>query len=461
MTQIKWIRRKEYGCVFDWGLQNEPTTKDYEKCIKSLLNKQPKNSGTDTRDSWECLGLHSERGKLMASYFVGQVWLEEKKTVLQINPKRQDEVDYFKMASECLRHPIVGRHLLDECFHFETEKPPIPVDQTLKNSVILLLVAQYLKELFLLCKRHLRRGFPRIESNLTGRSKGRILIKENVSHNSACGRLDRLYCQYQIHTMDTLENQILKAALEQCLRVLRRYVGKDSLKTLWGWSNEPVSTLSGVKIRRIYPSEFHQIRYSGNLKVYKRPHALAKMILRTLGTDPNRPKEFDKVELPPYSIDMNELFERYCDVLLRKNYKENEELWVGYNNFKRNEEWPLRPDYLIKKNKKAIIDAKYKYVWGESYTESWRSRVREDVYQVLAYSRHKEVLKWLWNLDNDNESIDDLNEKRPDAIYILYPEDKQRTDEFNLDLEQNSYDSIAGFVIRIYKCPVPLPLKQS
>jgi 5-methylcytosine-specific restriction enzyme subunit McrC len=459
MTYIKWIRGKEYGDVPDSGLQNELATEEAEKCIKSFLSKQPIDSDKDTKDSPECLGLHFERGKLTASYFVGQVWLKEKETALQIAPKKKSSVDYFKMTSECLSHPIVGKHLLaDKCFYFDTEKAPIPLDQTLKDSVILLLVAQYLKELFWLCKRHLRRGFPRVERNLMGRCKGRILIKENVSHNSARGRFDRLYCQYQIHTMDILENQILRAALEQSIRVLRTYAGKGSLKALWGWANEPINTLSGVKIRRIYPSEFHQIRYSGNLKVYKKPHALAKMILRTLGTDPNRPKEFDKVELPPYSIDMNELFERYCDVLLRKNYKEREELWVGYENFRKPGEWPLRPDYLIKKNKKAIIDAKYKYDWGQRGKDS---RVREDVYQVLAYSRHKGVLKWLWNLDNDNESIDDLNEKSPDAIYILYPEDKQGSDEFNLDLEQNCYDPIAGFVIPIYKCPIPLPLKQS
>ena len=450
MNKIEGIRGQEFKS--DWCDWETGENLSDEK-VKKSLGDNAANLGSDSR---EYLGVHFEGEKLMASYFVGQVWLKENDSVLQKSPKRQDKVDYFKMTAECLSHPIVGKHILadndDQCFYFDTEKAPIPLDQKLKKPIILLLVAQYLKELFWLCKRHLRRGFPRVERNLTGRCKGRVLIKENIIHNSARGRFDRLYCQYQIHTMDTLENQILRAALEQSIRVLRTYAAKDSLKALWGWANEPANTLSGVKLRRIYPSEFHQIRYSGSLKVYKKPHALARMILRTLGSDPNRPKEFNKIELPPFSINMNELFERYCDVLLRKHYKGIKELWVGYTNLGKQKDVQLRPDYLIRKSKKAIIDAKYKYDWGSSE--------RKDVYQVLAYSRHKGVLKWLWNLEDNNEFTDDLNEKCPDAIYILYPEDHQETNEVNLDLEQNFYKQISGFVLPIYKCPIPLPVKQ-
>lgn len=461
MNKIKGIRGQEFNSNwFEWETSEQLSTKEAIKFVKKSPGYIAGNLKSGSR---EFLGLHFESQELKSSYFVGQVWLKEGKTALRIGPKKQDNVDYFKMLSECLSHPIVGRHILDDgCFDFDIDKKPMPFDQTLKDSIILLLVAQYLKELFWLCKRHLRRGFPRVEHNLTGRCKGQVLIKENIIHNSAHGRFDRLYCQYQVHTMDTLENQILRAALEQSIRVLRTYAGKDSLKALWGWANEPASTLSGVKVRRIYPSEFHQIRYSGNLKVYKKPHALAKMILRTLGTDPNRPKDLDKVELPPYSIDMNELFERYCDVLLRKDYKGNEELWVGYENFKRQGEWPVRPDYLIKKNKKAIIDAKYKYYW-EKWGEDWRVYVREDVYQVLAYSRHKEVLKWLWNAKENDGYHAELKQKCPDAIYILYPtkEGKQKANGFELKLENNSRNEVPGFFPSIYRIPIPLPLKHS
>lgn len=445
MDKIEGICGQEFNLDWlNWETREKLSAEEAVKFVEKSLEDKVGNLESDSR---EYLGLHFEnKASLKASYFVGQVWLKENKAALQIVPKRQEDVDYFKMVSECLSHPIVGNHLLDDkehkCFHFEAEKAPLTLDQTLKDSVILLLVAQYLKELFWLCKRHLRRGFPRVEHNLTGRCKGRVLIKENINHNSTRGRFDRLYCQYQIHTMDTLENQILRAALEQSIRVLRMHPGKHSLKTLWGWANEPVNTLSGVKIRRIYPSEFHQIRYSGNLKVYKKPHALAKMILRTLGTDPNRPKEFDKVELPPYSIDMNELFERYCDFLLRINYKENEELWVGYNHEDNNLgcSCKVRPDFILKGDKKAILDAKYIYEWKDI---DCKGEKRNNIYQVLAYSRHEYVKK----------KTGDKAE-----IYILYPSSSNENDKEDIDLDNDS-DQVfeKDFDIPIYRVPISLP----
>ena len=53
------------------------------------------------------------------------------------------------------------------------------------------IIAQFLYELKKLCERHLRRQFPRVEDNLRGRVKGKILIRENLRANSCRGRLDQ------------------------------------------------------------------------------------------------------------------------------------------------------------------------------------------------------------------------------------------------------------------------------
>ncbi len=271
------------------------------------------------------------------------------------------------------------------------------------------------------------------------------MIKKNVIHNAVKGRLDRVYCQFQIHSLDTPENQILRAALEQSLRFLRMHTSGDSLKTLWGWATEPRNALSGVTLRRIHPAEFHGIRYAGTMKFYKQPLILAKMILRALGFDPTSDpaNENQNIWLPPYSIDMNELFERYCETLLREKYLN---LWAGYGhnsgkNFPTDKEiGGLRPDFLLK-NKRWILDAKYKY-W---YKGKWD---RKDIEQLCIYSRHTGIREKL-GLEKDQE---------PEKLIFLYPDEERCIEDCREEfLEEVEKPSVkAEYFFGIYKVAVPL-----
>jgi 5-methylcytosine-specific restriction endonuclease McrBC regulatory subunit McrC len=128
------------------------------------------------------------------------------------------------------------------------------------------------------------------------------------------------------------------------------------------------------------------------------------MILRLLGTDPTSYIPQRPSAIPPFALCTYELFERFAEVLLRKRFKK---IWTGYedkNLFSRDGKFFVRPDFLIK-DCKWIVDCKYK-----KYPESLE-KAREDVYQVVAYSRHKGVLKELSD-----------NEKDPEKMILLYPE---------------------------------------
>jgi 5-methylcytosine-specific restriction endonuclease McrBC regulatory subunit McrC len=88
-------------------------------------------------------------------------------------------------------------------------------------------------------------------------------------------------------------------------------------------------------------------------------------VLRLLGPDPLDEDKIEKrpLNLPPFAIDMNELFERYCEVALRK--VPGQRVWAGYNDKERNlgsdSGFKVRPDFLVKTNDATwIVDAKYK-----------------------------------------------------------------------------------------------------
>ncbi len=340
----------------------------------------------------ETLGLSfSPRGRLKVSHFVGQVWIKaggEPLFPLQVNPKRSENgrrVDFLAMAAKCFEDSTVAAHM-GRCFHFWPDEAPLESD--LARDFRLLIVGMYCQALASLCKRHLRKEFVRVTENLAGRIKGRILVGENLRRNLCRGRKDRTVCQFQVHSLDSPENQILRAALEQSLKELRHAGGVDGLGQLLEWARISDAALAGIGLRRIHPAEFRSLRLGGLKRAYKRPIELARLVLALLGSDPTLER---KIQTPPFAIDMNELFERYCEVELRKDYGDS--LWVGYHDNNLGEKLKVRPDFIDTRNG-VVIDAKYKYDWPTGPFDSTSEGTRRwDVLQVLGYSRHAHVLR--------------------------------------------------------------------
>lgn len=328
------------------------------------------------------------------------------------------------MLRHCLEDQAVARRLCDKSLFLDLDQTPLETKE--QKEVNLLVIVRFLRDLYDLCRRFLRRGFIRVEDNLPARCKGRLLINDNLRHNLTRGRADRLYCQFQVHSLDSPLNQILRAALEQSLRYLRR-LGWENKICLWHWGNFALATLAGVRLRRIYPSEFSGWHLTGLLRPYRQPINSAKIILRLLGSDPTSElsKELPKqAALPPYSINMFELFERYCEVWLRRKLKK---LWAGYDDQNLGEVITIRPDFIgpaiteegkIIDDAFGIYDAKYKYNWVTRAKKSGddEDSCRGDVYQLLAYSRHQ--------LKNKKGAGPDISRYKQGiyGLYVLIPE---------------------------------------
>jgi 5-methylcytosine-specific restriction enzyme subunit McrC len=406
----------------------------------------------DKNNAHRVLGLHMDPGAAAPGvwWFVGQVWLplREEPRALSVLPKLP-HLTPVQMYAECMTDPVVRSHL-DQCIYFYWDGRPIPVEDW-DHRITLLVVMRYLCLVHELCQKHLRLIITPVEENLTGRIKGRPLVQSTMRMNHARGRLDRTYCRFQMQSIDTVPNQILAAAFHQAVKHLQ--LNPALYRALSHIATFSANALSGVTLRRILPTDFQGLHYGGFLRPYREPHRWARLVLRLLGPDPlEEISGVRETALPPFAIDMKELFERYCEVKLRRVSSQN--VWAGYKDRNRNlgSRLQVRPDFLVRAGKtRWVVDAKYKADW------SWKENEQQDVYQVVSYCAHKGVLRELGFGSEPDE--------RPTAV-ILYPAspgDQVADQERDLDLNAsaNEFDVLHDFEVDVLWIPVILPYAEA
>jgi len=304
-----------------------------------------------------------------------------------VRPRAENTLEVATaMLRISLADPQAAAHL-QEMFWFWPEQEPISFERAFSGLDFLVSVL-YLKSLDWLCRRHLRRSFQKEVSNLRGRVKGKILIGQNVRSNFPLSKLDHVWCSYQTHSMDTPPNRVLRTALEQARRCLHR-AGITDLSVVLNWLAACHATLDPVPLTRIELNDVSRIAPRAAIdRPYKEPLRLARMVLALLGSDPTTDRLGEAPKVPPFAIDMNELFERYCEARMRRRYPQLEAFYRDRN---LGTKLMVRPDFIIPAQAGAcgvVVDAKYKYQWNQKED-------RQDVYQLLAYSRHGGVLSRL------------------------------------------------------------------
>ena len=351
------------------------------------------------RTKMETLGVYSGRDGLRSGNFIGMVWVgkDDDKAVLRVDCKFIG-MDYIKMFYECAADRNVGDHF--DCLNFWADQELINAEKKDEDFSLLITVA-YLRELKALCSRHLRRHFLRERQNFAGKVKGKILAGENLQRNVLRCRPDRVYCEYQSVSDDILENRILRAALERAARYVASKNIQKKLPRVQEWIRLCRSRLYGVSIAPIRPHDFSAARKRGVFAHYARPLQLAKAVLRQLGFNPQTELN-ESTKTPPYAINSAELFERFAELKLREHY--GERLTALYSRQQKissgsddgnddNDTFnvSVRPDFYVQSDENdsaQIIDAKYK----QGIAHGGEPK-QGDIYQVVAYSRHKKLLK--------------------------------------------------------------------
>ncbi|QZK99533.1 McrC family protein [Flavobacterium psychrophilum] len=352
---------------------------------------------------------------------------------IYVQPKLNNEnteINYLKMLFEALQQPENFNHL-DQLCEINFDKPLITIKQE-QDLLSPLLVVQYLHLLKKIVQKGLKKSYYPIVKNLNAKVKGKILVNATIKGNHSKSKMLFNYCKYDEFGLNSIENKVLKKALLFSQKAIQNLNGVDS-KELYGLFNyiQPAFLLVEDKVQI---EELKTIKPNPLYKEYEHALKLAKLILKRYGYTISN-TTINKIQTPPFWIDMSKLFELYVYAKLKERFPERGEV-TYHKKFNY-----LEPDYILnsqKENYKMVVDAKYKPQYQDGNVNT------EDIRQVSGYARLKSVYKYL-NIDNHNEVIDCL---------IIYSEQSlERNDLKKISLKSIEESNYVNF----YKIGLKLP----
>lgn len=396
---------------------------------------------------------------LYAGYNIGICSIED--IIIKIEPKFNDDnvkVDILQMLNECLKDSEVYFHLLG-CYKIFYNEKPINIENKLCSSLYLFIVQMFIKSIQETVKNGLYKSFYKEENILKGKVKGKLLIKDTINIHLKENVKLKNKCIYETHDINNLENQILKYALKKAEIYALTNKQAQNLYNEICMLKEKFNTVDNKVIKEI---DFHKINRKIIHKGYKESLKLAYEVIKIL--DKNIYNNGRVNQVYPFYIDMPELFERYCEVKLRKAIPENI-LKPGYKKGDRGSKTAtksLRPDFIIEKNdiikSPYILDSKYsiKYKYIEKQNDNEKEitekigEIKPHLQQLSLYARVNQI-----KAKAGAENSSNIN------LCILYPVVNNEAEEYdfeklkeNKEIE-NKYNS--KNIEKMYYLPVKVP----
>ncbi|TBL80847.1 5-methylcytosine restriction system specificity protein McrC [Paenibacillus thalictri] len=397
----------------------------------SVLNKLPDwltdLDLSDRHHPYTNLGIYQDQqGRYLAKGYVGVCRLkangrrvldkEGRECILRVVPRfpgleplamlnelqDDDEFAQYLMPERALLKGSTeeSKDILDnELFYFYPNEPLIPLAHEAMKDSSLLTVMLFLNGLKAVCRKPLMGSMQQHEENLTGKVKGKILVSPNIKHNAARARVERIYCRYQVYSMDILENRILKYALHKANRFLNRFfshVSTDSLQKIRQAVHYCNKALEHVSLKNITEAELRSAKAAGFYAYYKPVLEAAKMVIKGISIRADGEVE-DVGYITPYAINMQKLFEFYVRAVIKRELKKNPDWHISLEPYfkpheiHRNENIYLmrnvRPDIVLKYMKLEGDQSEAKYiVFDVKYKRSDNKfSAREDTHQLLSY----------------------------------------------------------------------------
>jgi 5-methylcytosine-specific restriction enzyme subunit McrC len=373
----------------------DPNRVDLAQAIDQNIEAQKdhrwrKTYGGEDDPDWSdnpcTLGLYWCHGEIKPSHFIGAVHLPfgEVSYPLFVRPREPlQEVDYAAMFAAVLAAPVsVTGMELPRLFGCDPDAAAIEAHRL--PQLTLLEVIAFLATAARFVQRHLRQGFVSRTENLTGRVKGQVLLAAQIRTNLVRARADRVVCRYQEFNLNTLENRLLKAALEVCARWLSSPAnGHAALPEVQHWVWTIRSALASVPDYRPQRGDWSLVRETGLMAAYASPLALARLVLTRLHLRASG-KSAESGRTLPFFLDANRLFEGWVGVCLSRlpgnpSVRGQMTFTLPGPPF-RNKDYEFRPDFVV--DERIVVDSKYKI------TPEGNPRVdQSDLYQVVGYAR--------------------------------------------------------------------------
>lgn len=358
------------------------------------------------------------------------------------------EINYLKMLLDATSDDVVKKHCTD-LVRIDWTAPHISVNQK-QDQLTPFLVVQFLQFLKSIVRRGLKKSYYKVQENLNGRIKGKILVGQQIKCNIFKNRMTNTFCEYQVFGEDNCENRFLKKVLRFAISYIEnnRTLFQDNRTAVEGIINycRPVFEHIGDNVN---DRQLNHLKHNPFFREYKETIKIGQHILKKFGN--NITRTTDKViSTPPYWIDMPRLFELYVyQKLLRANPRDISKIKYQFSTYGN------ALDILIKNGPESIvIDAKYKLKYKHA-------QVHEDMRQVAGYARLNRVLKEV----GFKTLSGDLTVKDPTvACLIIYPDVTDGLDlDSNHSLSLFSIDKLIseerkiGAYHKIYKLGVRLP----
>ncbi|MCB8924030.1 MAG: hypothetical protein H6652_00220 [Ardenticatenaceae bacterium] len=234
--------------------------------------------------------------------------------------------------------------------------------------------------------------------------RGRLLVSQQV--RQYYGRVDRLFCRYDDHLTDVVENQILAAALAICRSPVRHPAVRLQIRRL----HTVFAAACTVEKFIDWQSARLEIQYHRMNEHYREAHELAWLLFESLGIE--NLFEAGQTRSFAFLLDMNRLFENFVTRFVNHALRERPYL-IHAQRRDRSIIWDLMrkrpythvvPDLLIESDKGRCltVDAKYKLYDDKRLSTS-------DIYQSFFYAY----------------AYKSASEQRPAAL-LLYPSSGQR-----------------------------------
>lgn len=336
------------------------------------------------------------------------------------------------MFFTCLKDTETSKHTTN-LYEIHFDKPFIAIKRH-DDLLTPLILIHYLQTLKGVVHKGLKKSYYPKSENLNSRIKGRIDISKTLKLNVFKNKPLYHYCHYNEFGLNNIENRILKKALLFCQKAISDYSNEPKDQKDWAKHTQPLFNYCLPAFSMVDEKiELHELKHSRRnafYREYDEAIRLARLILRRFGYNIKNTEAInDEVKVPPFWIDMANLFELYVLKLLKEKY--------GSNTLYHKKGNHGETDFLHK-NLNIIIDAKYKPKYQKEYHI-------DDIRQLSGYARDKGVLKKL-GID-----VEEVRENKVIDCLIIYPNQDEK-DDICLDDKKE----IEGF-IQFYKIGIKLP----
>lgn len=377
--------------------------------------------------------------KFKLSYYIGVDWIDEQdNTALMVKPKIKG-IDYQQMFLDCLKDDHINKdHPIDELFYVNPNARPIEIPTKDFNDLEPLIIAIFVNNVKMLIKSGLKKDYVDIEENLTSKIKGRILMSQHVKKNVSQMRTDKAYCRFQEYSIDCVENRLLKCALLHCRKFINNLNGYkgNALQREIDWCLPALQQVTP----NISRAEIRKVRINPIFKQYKRTIPIAKMILNKeshlIDHNNSTDNQKEKQLVPPFTIDMSLLFERYVYHLLHEAYGSQIKFQIESKHKANIMDFSKTDEHIV-------IDSKYKPSWAISVDH-------ENVRQLSGYARLAEFREVPLGLQAGNDTT-------ICPCLIVYPNEQGKD---SIPHDQNLLtvcDKIDKYV-HFYKLGIKLPV---